>query len=273
MDILVVGDCHGKIPEIGSEAENADVILATGDICGDSDEMRNAMFESIDSEKGWYDILGKEKSRKMVEKSLEEGDQVLEHLNSFGKPVFLVPGNWDWIGEEEEWEFLTKNRFQQLIDKYENIQNINCGTVQDSNFTYIGYGPCSGPEIPQYEDDKPTEEEMKELRQEYREKLRELQGLLGEAENPVIFLSHNVPNQTSLDEIQNPDSPADGRHYGSIIVRDLVEEFKPVLSVAGHIHEGKGTEEVEGVKCLNAGLHSHAMVEIEGGEVKNLEIY
>lgn len=49
MELLVVGDCHGKAPEISTEAEKADVILATGDICGDSSQMREAMFQSIDS--------------------------------------------------------------------------------------------------------------------------------------------------------------------------------------------------------------------------------
>ena len=160
MEVLVVGDCHGEIPEISEEAERADVILATGDICGDSSQMREAMFQSIDSEKDWYNILGRQKAKEMVNKSLEEGEQVLKYLNSFGKPVFLVPGNWDWIGDEEGWNFLETNHFQQLIDKYDNIQNINCQTVQDSHFNYIGYGPCSGPEIPQYEDEKPNEEEM-----------------------------------------------------------------------------------------------------------------
>ena len=48
MKILVVGDCHGRKPEIDKPAQEADLILATGDICGDSEEMREAMFESID---------------------------------------------------------------------------------------------------------------------------------------------------------------------------------------------------------------------------------
>lgn len=123
----------------------------------------------------------------MVKKSLEDGEQVLEYLDSFGKPVFLVPGNWDWIGDEEGWKFLETDHFQQLIDKYDNIQNINCQTVQDSHFNHIGYGPCSRPEIPQYDDEKPGEEEMNQLRNEYQEKLEELTSLFDSAEKPVIF--------------------------------------------------------------------------------------
>lgn len=271
MNILAVGDCHGEVPDIEKEAKKADVILATGDICGDSTQMRDAMFKSIDLEKEWYDILGREKAREMVQESLDQGDRVLKHLNSFGKPVFLVPGNWDWIGDEEGWRFLEKNRFQMLIDKYSNIHNINYECVHDSNFSYIGYGPCSGPEVPQYDDEKPESgEEMKELRKDYSKKLEELGDLFEEADKPVVFLSHNVPNQTSLDEIQNPNSPADGRHYGSLVVKNLLEREQPVLSIAGHIHEGYGKEKVSGTFSINAGLESHVSVEINQDNIQNV---
>lgn len=272
MKILVVGDCHGKVPDMDIEVSEADIIIATGDICGDSDEMREAMFESIDSEKEWYDILGRDKALKRVEESLEKGDEILSYLNDFDKPVFLVPGNWDWIGDEN-WEPLAENKFQKLIDKYQNIQNINREKIRLQHHEFIGYGPCSGPEVPQYEDEKPDEEEMEELRQEYREKRRELQKLFDKANGPVIFISHNVPNQTSLDEIDNPNSPADGRHYGSLIVKDLLEQKSPALSIAGHIHEGYGKENIEDTLAINAGLESHVTIEIEEDKVQNIEFY
>lgn len=272
MNILLVGDCHGEKQDIADEAEEADVILVTGDVCGDSDEMRGAMFASMDSEKEWYDILGREKSRDLVEKSIREGKEVMKQLNSFNKPVFVVPGNWDWDGREETWEFLSENRFQEMVDEFSNIHNINRERFQDSNFCYIGYGPCSGPEIPQYEDDKPEDEQdMLEIEQEYNETKKELSNLLKDSEKPVIFLSHNVPHNTSLDRIENPESPADGRHYGSVIVRELLEEFEPVLSAAGHMHEGYGSEKIGEVYAVNAGLHSHVIIEIEGGKVEKAE--
>jgi len=270
MKILVVGDCHGVKPDIEQEGEEADLILATGDICGDADEMREAMFKSIESEKNWYDLIGREKTKKLVNKSIEEGDEVLKYLNSFDKPVFLVPGNWDWIGDEEDWNFLSQNYFQELIDKYSNIQNINCERIQDSEFTYIGYGPCSGPEVPQYEDDRPGKEEMEDLRKEYKDKLRELRSIFDEAEKPVIFLSHNTPNQTKLDQIRNPNSPADGRHYGSLVVKNLIEEKTPLLSIAGHIHEGYGRENVSGTEAINAGLESHVLIELSQAKIKDV---
>lgn len=259
MNILVVGDCHGKVPDIDEEASEADIIVATGDICGDSDEMRKAMFKAIDLEKEWYDVLGREKALAEVGKSLEKGDDILRYLDSFGKPVFLVPGNWDWIGDEN-WEPLAQDKFQKVIDQYQNVQNINMERCKFQNYCYIGYGPCSGPEIPQYEDDMPEEEELKQLKEEYSRRKEELKNLIKDSERPVILLSHNVPNSTSLDRIENPDSPADGRHYGSVIVKELIEEEDIMLSVAGHIHEGYGKEEIGGTLAINAGLYSNVTV-------------
>ena len=273
MKILVVGDCHGVKPDLGDQAEKADLVLVTGDVCGDSDKVREAMFKAMDSEKMWYDVFGRKKAEKAVEKSLEKGREVFEYLNSLGKPVFVVPGNWDWTGEES-WSFLSENRFQNLIDEFKNIHNIDREVFDDTDFSYIGYGPCSAPELPQYEDDKPeTEEEMKAMREEYRETRQNLKELFRDAENPVIFLSHNVPHSTSLDQIENPDSPADGRHYGSLIVKELIEEFNPLLSVAGHIHEGYGVEEVSKTRAVNAGLNSYVFLELDEDSVNDLEFY
>jgi Icc-related predicted phosphoesterase len=274
MEILVVGDCHGEKPEIEEAARDADVILAVGDICGDSERMRESMFAAMDSGKEWYDVMGREDAKKAVRTSLAEGEKVLEYLNSFSKPVFVVPGNWDWDGRDEVWEFLTEKRFQELIEKFPNIHNINREKFTDSDYCYIGYGPCAGPEIPQYEDDRPEdEEEMQKIKEEYGKQKQSLEELFIDAEKPVIFLSHNVPHGTSLDRIENPDSPADGRHYGSIVVEELLDEYQPILSVAGHMHEGYGCEKIGDTLAMNAGLNSNVGVALDEEEVQEIEFH
>lgn len=270
MKILVVGDCHGRKPEIEGLVEGVNVILVTGDVCGDSDRMRKAMFEAMDSKKQWYDVLGREEAKKSVERSLEQGRKVLKYLNSFNKPVFLVPGNWDWTGDEA-WSFLEENRFQSIVDEFNSIHNINGQLFQDSEFSYIGYGPCPAPELPQHEDEKPaSKEEMIELEMEYERKKAELKEKFEASDNPVIFLSHNVPHDSSLDRIENPDSPEDGRHYGSIVVCELIEDERPPLAVAGHMHEGYGKEKIGETVAVNAGLHSTVKITLDP-EVEKME--
>lgn len=270
MRILVVGDCHGRKPDVDQEAVEADLILATGDICGDPADVRDAMFSSEENE-DWWHILGEKQAEDRINQSLEEGREVLEYLDSFGKPVYLVPGNWDWTGEEYQ-EFLSENRFQEIVDKFSNVRNIDGDVVSCNGFSFVGYGPCPAPEIPQYEDDMPeSDEDLEKIKEEYADMKETLQELFKEAKNPVVFLSHNVPYDTPLDRIENPDSPVDGRHYGSLIVKDILEEFKPVLSVAGHIHEGYGQQNVSETVALNAGLESYAMIELVDEKVENTE--
>ncbi len=271
MRVLVVGDCHGVKPSIDQEAEKADLILATGDICGDPADVRDAMFASKKNDQDWWRILGEQKAKEKIVESLEEGREVLEYLDLFGKPVFLVPGNWDWTGEDS-WEYLSENRFQEIVDGFSNVRNIDRELVSYNGFSFVGYGPCSAPEIPQYEDDKPdSDKDLEEIKQEYANTKETLQELFREDKNPVLFLSHNVPYDTSLDRIENPGSPVDGRHYGSLIVRELLEDFEPVLSLAGHIHEGYGRENVSETLAVNAGLESYVIIELGDGKIQNIE--
>ncbi len=92
--ILVVGDLHGKFPKI--HFKDIDCILAPGDFC--SDEIKPLLFETVKQfNEGkplvyWYEQLGKRKSKQAMNKSLKDGRKVLEYFDSFGIPVFVVPG-------------------------------------------------------------------------------------------------------------------------------------------------------------------------------------
>jgi Icc-related predicted phosphoesterase len=81
----------------------------------------------------------------------------------------------------------------------------------------------------------------------------------------TVFLSHNVPQGTSLDLIDDEDNPVHGRHYGSVIVKELIEEFSPEYNIAGHMHEGEGKEIVENTECLNTGLNTVWVLDSEEG--------
>lgn len=265
MKILVIGDCHGQKPEI--PGEDFDLVLAVGDICGGTDEMRTAMFEAIDSEKQWYEIMGEEEAKEAVNRSIEEGKDILEQLNSIGTPVFIVPGNWDWTGNSSEWEFLNGKGYPAMLSGYENIHDLNYEARMFQDYRFIGYGPCSGPEIPQYEDDKPeSEEEMREMEQAYEENRSRLSDLF--TEDKTVFLSHNAPQDTDLDMIDNPDSPKHGRHYGSVIVRELVDEFAPEFNIAGHMHESEGVQDLGDTRCVNTGLNNVLLIDTASGEVE-----
>jgi Icc-related predicted phosphoesterase len=264
MKALIIGDCHGEMPDIPEEG--FDLVLAVGDICGGTDEMRSTMFEAMDTDKEWYELFGEEDAKKEVKKSIKQGKEILEELNSLGMPVFIVPGNWDWTGENSDWAFLNQIGYPYMLEEFENIHDLNFKLKEVAGWSIAGYGPCSGPEIPQYEDDKPeTEEEMDEIKEEYNEKKEKLSKKLEGSKEKLILLSHNVPQNTSLDKIDNPDSPVHGRHYGSVIVRELIEEFDPQYNVAGHMHEGEGKVTLNETECLNTGLNTVWVLDTEEG--------
>lgn len=265
MKILVIGDCHGRPPEIPER--EFDIILAVGDICGGTEEMRQAMFKTADTEDRWYDELESDRAKKQVDESIEEGLAVLERLQMQDKQVFLVPGNWDWT--DTDWSYLEDKGLNQMIEGFENIHNINYECREFEDLSFIGYGLCSGPEFPQYEDDMPdSREELEKEKQEFENIKEEMRDLFEDAENSVIFLSHNVPNDTELDEIKNEDSPKHGRHYGSLVVRSTIEEFSPYYNLAGHMHEGEGRTTIGSTLCINTGLHNTLLIDTETDEIE-----
>src|SRR3989344_1569310 len=116
---LIIGDLHGNKPQIYDK--NFDAIIAPGDFC--SDALRKYMFQALkirietkDNSINWYDVIPKKKAKKEVTKSLKDGRKILEYLNSFNKPVFALPGNWDWTGDKD-WSFLNKDYWNSYLER------------------------------------------------------------------------------------------------------------------------------------------------------------
>lgn len=89
--------------------------------------------------------------------------------------------------------------------------------------------------------------------------------------NPTIF---DTPNEMSEEEIMSHlrpvmekdmilvlhcpafgilDVPFSGKHVGSVSIAKLVEEFKPMVVLSGHIHEDRGIVEKDGTVFMNPG--------------------
>src|SRR6267143_1835699 len=76
----------------------------------------------------------------------------------------------------------------------------------------------------------------------------------------AIFNFHPPPYGTSLDEAPALDEnlkPLHGgralRHVGSTAVRDAIDKYQPMLSLHGHIHEGKGITRLGKTLAINPG--------------------
>ena len=81
--VLIYPDSHGDIPAF--KLGKVDFAISPGDFC--SSGTRKYEFQAIcewKSGKGrrnWFDIAGKKKVKKEIEKSLRDGKKLLERLN------------------------------------------------------------------------------------------------------------------------------------------------------------------------------------------------
>ncbi len=281
MKILIVGDLHGAKPNI--HYKEFDAIIAPGDFC--SSEARPYMFQALKKELEtgrthyWYDIAGKEKAKEIIEKSLKDGRAILEYLNSIGVPVYAVPGNNDWTpSEEADWDFVKKDRYPELIEGLDNVIDVHHKIVDADGYQIIGHGIISGPEYPQYpEDIKKAENEgtLETKKQKYERDKKKVEELFRKATKPVIFLPHNVPFNTPIDKINNPHSPRNGQHFGSLIAREIIDKHQPLACIGGHMHEYHEKCMVGKTVCINAGFGAevNTLLELENGKVKKVEFY
>lgn len=265
-NILIFGDLHGRIPRI--HYRDFDAIIAPGDFC--SDEAREYIFQAIALNKKnplkqttWYDLAGRVKAKDYVKKSLSKGRKVLNFLDSLGVPVFVVPGNWDWTpNDTSDWSFLRQNHFESLLSGLTNVHNVYQKKTAFRRYDIIGYGISSKPEYPQHEDIKQSysKEQLATLKKQCDEHIDWLSSLFLEAKNAVIFISHNVPFNTPLDIIINPQSPLHGYHFGSIVARTMVDLYQPIACIGGHIHEHYGSCRLNNTTVINSGFGADANV-------------
>jgi Icc-related predicted phosphoesterase len=277
---LVIGDLHGNKPKI--HEKDFDAIIAPGDFC--SDKPRKYMFKALklklEGKTGinWYDLAGKERAKRMVLKSLKDGRRILEFLNSFNKPVFVLPGNWDWTGDKD-WPFLKKNYWKSyLIKNLKNLKDCHKNIHEFKSLTITGHGITSGPEYPVKEISKnKTKLEIKKSKNNYNKNyLKPLDKLFKKAKmnkKPIIFLTHNVPYNTKLDKILDKKSPRYGQHFGSYLARQLIIKHKPLISIGGHMHEHFGKDNLNKKTIINAGFGSdvNTILEIKSNKISNIK--
>lgn len=282
MKFLIIGDLHGQIPRI--HYKNYDAILAPGDFCS-SDKLRNLMFEAIKirlenpkSKIKWYDICGKKKAKDLIEDSLNDGRKILNFLNSLKVPVYLVPGNNDWVKDSnEKWDYLREDHYNPLIKKLDNLTDIHNKIIDIGDYQLVGYGLSQGPEYPQYKIDKDniSKKEFSRRKKEYNKQLIATSKIFDKSSKPTIFLSHNVPFNTSLDKITYKESPKYGYHYGSLVTRKIIEKYQPLVCIGGHMHEHFGKDKIGKTTIINSGFGGkvNTLMELSGNKIKKLEFY
>ena len=86
---------------------------------------------------------------------------------------------------------------------------------------------------------------------------KDLMGMpFSQSMDKTILVSHCPPFGTALDMI------LDGRHVGSMAIRDYIEKKKPYVTLHGHLHEtvevsGEFMQRLGGTLCIGSGNHDN----------------
>lgn len=305
MKFLIIGDLHGNKPIIHYKDFNA--IIAPGDFCSDKIRKYLKGWMSAKDKKGnpymnsssyLEDKYGKKFVAKFDKKSLLIGRKILEYLNSFGKPVFIIPGNWDQSSDipeaskssniVQEWIrrprfFYSKQTNPYLTSGLKNIIDCQFKLVKYDSYYFIGYGLNMVPEIFDSQQIKKrygrkiSGKNYNKLKSSYKKLFKKLENLIIKRDKklPLIFLSHNMPYNTKFDKIITPGTLVNGMHYGSVIARDFIVKYKPLVCIGGHIHEHFGKIKLGKTLVINSGFGPkvNTLLEIKDSKIKKLKFY
>ncbi|MBI2451557.1 metallophosphoesterase [Candidatus Pacearchaeota archaeon] len=258
MKILALGDFHGEFPkkfERIIKKEKIDLIVSNGDYF--PFYYRELWFEHCyRKDVELWEVIGKKKYRKLIEKDLRDGENAIRKLNKLKIPVITVVGNIDYTRTPDVsdfkkprgkryWAWDWQDFFSPIIRKYKNIRRFDYSYLKFRNYVFIGAigGSFSGKvKSKAYKKHRKILEKLfKKFAQENKER-------------KVIFVSHNVPYKTKLDLIgMKAHKLVRGKHFGSKLVRRIIDKYKPILHTGGHIHESVGMQKLGRTLCINPG--------------------
>jgi Icc-related predicted phosphoesterase len=286
MRLLVASDLHGSevawrklLNAIRLGIWEADAVLVAGDLSGKSlvalvqsngswhgthggrewlarDEDELTELERTLADKGLYGVAMSEDElaqlrdpgvleRRFLEAIMSRLEAWMElageRLQESGTPLYLIPGNDD------------PYEIDAVLDEATAAINAESRVVRLPD----------GRELIGFASSNPTPwHTPRELQEEDLEgRLRALVETAGDPGSAVL-MTHVPPHGSSidtvplLDEQMRPVMSGGGVvevPCGSIAVRNVIEEFQPVLAIHGHVHESPGHVRVGRTLCVNAG--------------------
>ncbi len=304
MKILVVGDLHGRRPTLLTK--DFDVMVFVG-------ALYKAYFRKLkkvgvkNTFFGFEDFVarrlnGSGKLDAMERRSLKKGAEIMKYLDSFGKPIFMVGGNWDLSYGRTRIKDMNRSYYNylrffydswagnelnpKLVKGLKNVRNCMLHNVEFEGINFVGYGLSSASEdfrakIKKTEEkgseNRLSEVEVGRLKKAYAKVTGKLKdAYMGRNKKlATFFISHNVPHGTKLDVVTDKKSYAHGKHLGSTIARWFCVRYKPVICVGGHIHDHRGRDKIGKTVVINPGYGKRAQVlidfDVEKKRVKKVE--
>jgi len=171
----------------------------------------------------------------------------LRYLKEEGIKIFAVPGNCDTL---------------EVIEKMNRLGiNLDGRWVNVDGIYYVGIGGSNRTPF-----NTPNEYSEEELYFKFINTVREIEE---DIKGRFILISHAPPYNTMADRT------LDG-HVGSIAIRRIIQEYRPLLVACGHIHESRCIDKLGSTYIVNPSPLSFFISHISTGEgvgVKGIELY
>ncbi len=212
----------------------------------------------ITSTPGRSDELFLQEALKTMHRWMEYADA---KLDGSALRCFVCPGNDDMF------------EIDDVIKQSKHVELVEGKIIQlDEHHEMINAG---------WSTPTPWHTHREESEDQLRQRIQVMIDRLKNVRNSVFNL-HNPPYGSGLDEA--PELTADMRPayagrslmpVGSHAVLELIDKYEPLLTLHGHIHEGKGTRKYKNTLCINPGsmyeqgmLHG-AVIELKPTKVGN----
>ncbi|MEK6858624.1 MAG: metallophosphoesterase [Nanoarchaeota archaeon] len=250
MKILAIGDFHGTFPkkfERLIKKEKIDLVVSNGDFFPFI--YRDVWFtHCYRTDVNLWDVIGRKKYVALVKKDLKLGDRALHALNKVPVPVITVVGNIDYTSLQDSYDerppkedLRRQDLLNPLLRNYKNIYRFDYSYFVFGNYVFIGAYGGSSPGLVKSRHYKKYRKKLEVLFKRFKGK-------------KIIFVSHNVPYNTKLDKIgRHAHVAVRGKHYGSKLIRRVIDRWQPLVHLGGHIHEGRGKQTLGKTLCVNPG--------------------
>jgi len=197
-----------------------------------------AEFEKLQADKGLVDALFTKVMAEGVKRWVGVAEQ---RLKGTGIKCFISPGNDDRFDIDDALRSSTVVTYPEdvVVNVDEHHEMITSGWASTT--------PWKSPrEVPE-----------PELIKKFQPMIDKVQNM----EN-AIFNIHNPPYETPIDLAPELDAnlkpvikggSISMIHVGSTTVRKMIEDYKPLLGIHGHIHESRGFVKIGRTLCINPG--------------------
>ena len=197
--------------------------------------MSSAQVAELEKDPAKAQTLFTEQMCKTVERWMQMAE---DKLKDSKVRVFVAPGNDDEMEIDE------------VIASAKRVELAEGKTIDLGGYEMISSGWANPTPWHTYRE-APEEELTKRM----EPMIRDIKDM-----SRAIFNFHPPPFGTSLDEAPALDEnlrPMHGgralRHVGSTAVREAIDKYQPMLSLHGHIHEGKGITRIGKTLAINPG--------------------